>query len=105
MVEDCQTHMGVPNSEPKTPPLEMVNVPPDMSSRPSLLSRAYDISFRFTVYGFYSPVHLDAIISSLTLTANSAIALSISTNPILSAFLTTGTTNPLGVETATDKST
>lgn len=33
--------MGVPNRDPNTPPLLMVNVPPSMSSMASLLSRAY----------------------------------------------------------------
>ena len=33
--------MGVPMSEPKTPPLLIVKVPPAMSSIVSLLSRAY----------------------------------------------------------------
>lgn len=32
--------IGVPNTDPKTPPFEMVNVPPSMSSTASLLSRA-----------------------------------------------------------------
>jgi hypothetical protein len=32
--------IGVPMREPKTPPLEMVKVPPAMSSMVSLLSRA-----------------------------------------------------------------
>ena len=32
--------IGVESSEPKTPPLEIVNVPPLRSSMPSLLSRA-----------------------------------------------------------------
>lgn len=34
------TYIGVPKSEPKTPPLEMVNVPPAMSSKANLFSRA-----------------------------------------------------------------
>lgn len=40
MAEPGKLRIGVPNSEPKTPPLEMVNVPPDMSSIVNLLSRA-----------------------------------------------------------------
>ncbi len=33
--------MGVPNMEPNTPPLLIVNVPPSMSSTASVPSRAY----------------------------------------------------------------
>lgn len=35
-----KSYMGVPKSDPKTPPLLMVNVPPLRSSRVSLFSRA-----------------------------------------------------------------
>lgn len=38
--EEIETYIGVPKREPKTPPLEIVKVPPDISSRPSLLSLA-----------------------------------------------------------------
>ena len=44
------TDIGVPNSDPKTPPLEMVNVPPDISSISSLLSRAYEGTVSSDVY-------------------------------------------------------
>jgi hypothetical protein len=39
--KDDGAYIGVPKSEPKTPPLEMVNVPPAMSSKANLFSRAY----------------------------------------------------------------
>lgn len=98
---DCgRLMMGVPYSDPKTPPFElrapgrrvrqlsdevkceatyMVKVPPVMSSSVSLLSRAFF--------------------------PRSAIAFSISNMDMLSTFRTIGVTRPLGVATATDKST
>ena len=66
--------MGVESMEPKTPPLEMENVPPVISSMPSLPSLA------FAPY--------------------SAIFFSISAKLIWSAFLKMGTTKPLGEPTA-----
>lgn len=71
--------IGVPMREPKTPPFEMVKVPPLMSSRVNLFS--------------------------LALAPNSAIVRSISAKDILSTLRRTGTTREVGVETATEIST
>jgi len=68
--------MGVPIKEPKTPPLDMVNVPPAISSRDILFSRP--------------------------LLANTMRFFSNSAKLCDSQFLKTGTINPLGVATATD---
>ena len=66
--------IGVESIEPKTPPFVMVKVPPVISS--------------------------GVILPSLALIASLFISLSISARLILSAFLTTGTINPFGDETA-----
>src|SRR6187402_3679385 len=72
---DCGAFMiGVDNIEPNTPPLVMVNVPPVISSIVNLLSRA--------------------------LVAKATMAFSISARLMLSALRITGTTNPLGADTA-----
>ena len=70
--------MGVLIIEPKTPPLVIVNVPPVISSKLNLLSRAL-LAKRFTSF-------------------------SISSNDNFSALRITGTTNPLGALTAIDTS-
>ena len=66
--------MGVDKSDPNTPPLVMVKVPPLNSS--------------------------SVIFLSLAFVAHSFILASISARVISSAFLSTGTINPLGVLTA-----
>ena len=71
--------MGVELSDPYTPPLEMVNVPPVISSMVSLFSRARRAKF--------------------------LIFDSTSANDINSVFRSTGTTSPLSVPTATEIST
>ena len=70
--------MGVDSSDPNTPPLEIVNVPPIMSSMARLPSRARR--------------------------PNSAIWLSISANDSCSTPRRTGTTRPRGEPTATPMS-
>mmetsp|Transcript_24476 Transcript_24476/g.97102 ORF Transcript_24476/g.97102 Transcript_24476/m.97102 type:complete len:211 (+) Transcript_24476:1603-2235(+) len=70
--------MGVPMSEPKTPPLEMENVPPAMSS--------------------------SASVPSLAFFAYAAIDFSTSANDMVSALRRTGTTRPFGEATATETS-
>ena len=70
--------IGVDISEPNTPPLEMVKVPPVMSSMVS--------------------------VPSLARLPKSAIVFSISAKLKRSALRTTGTTRPLGAETATETS-
>ena len=70
--------IGVDSSEPKTPPFEIVNVPPLMSSTVSVPSLA------FLPY--------------------SAMVFSISAKLMRSALRTTGTTRPFGAETATETS-
>ena len=67
--------IGVESMEPKTPPLEMVNVPPVMSSTVIFPSRAF--------------------------TAKRPISCSIPAKLKVSAFRTTGTISPFGPETAT----
>lgn len=71
--------MGVDRSEPKTPPLEMVKVPPCISSMPSWPPRAR--------------------------VPKLVMVFSISAKPIFSHDRRTGTTRPVGVDTATDTST
>ena len=68
-------NIGVDSNDPKTPPLEIVNVPPCISAIES---------FPF-----------------LALSEKSRIDFSTSANFKLSASLITGTTRPLSVETAT----
>ena len=70
--------IGVESSEPNTPPLEMVNVPPLMSSMVSVPSRAF--------------------------APNSAIRPSIPANDIVSTLRRIGTTSPRGEPTATPMS-
>jgi len=70
--------IGVDNRLPNTPPLEMVKVPPFISSAVS--------------------------VPSLAFLPNAAIAASISANDMASALRTTGTTSPLGADTATETS-
>jgi len=70
--------IGVPINEPNTPPFEMVNVPPAMSS--------------------------GVIFPSLPLFPRSSKALSTSAKFRVSQFRMTGTSKPLGVATATDMS-
>ena len=71
--------MGVDISPPNTPPLEMVKVPPFMSSIVS--------------------------VPALARAPKSAMSFSICAKDLLSASRTTGTTRPLGAETATEMST
>uniref|UniRef100_A0A182JI61 Uncharacterized protein n=1 Tax=Anopheles atroparvus TaxID=41427 RepID=A0A182JI61_ANOAO len=71
--------IGVPSSDPNTPPFEMVKVPPSMSSTAS--------------------------VPFLALSANAAIDSSMSAKFIPSTFLNTGTTKPFGEATATEMST
>jgi len=71
--------MGVPIKDPNTPPFEIVNVPPAISSGVILL-----------FFPFYAK-----FISSLSISAKS----------IDSQFLNTGTKRPFGVATATEIST
>ena len=70
--------IGVESSEPNTPPLEMVNVPPLISSRDRVPSRAF--------------------------APNSAICASIPANDMASTFRRIGTTSPRGEPTATPTS-
>lgn len=71
--------IGVPINDPNTPPLLIVKVPPSISSIAIAPRRAF------------SP--------------NAASAISMSAKFLLSTFLRTGTTRPLGVATATEMST
>ena len=75
---EAMSQLGVDMSEPNTPPLEMVNVPPVMSAMVSC--------------------------PALARLPKSAIVFSISAKLSLSAFRMTGTTKPLGADTATDTS-
>ncbi len=87
--------IGVPISEPKTPPLLMVKVPPAMSSMVNLLSRAYSCQQQ-------------SCLSSnmlFTFLPRSEMACSMPIMSIDSAFRTTGVTRPFGVATATLMST
>ena len=75
-IPDCGGLMiGVDNIDPKTPPLEIVKVPPVMSST--------------------------VIFPSLARTAKRPISFSIPAKDNNSALRTTGTISPLGPETAT----
>lgn len=96
--------IGVPKSEPKTPPLEIVKVPPDMSSMVSFPSRAYQDEIE-TGEDALALVQSDMWARECTFLPTSAIACSISMRPIVSTLRTTGVTRPLGVETATERST
>jgi hypothetical protein len=79
-IADCGgLMMGVPIMEPKTPPLEMVKVPPAISS--------------------------SAIASARARFARSAIAASMPASDRPSTLRMTGTTSPRGEETATEMST
>ena len=73
--------IGVPIRLPNTPPLEMVNVPPTISS---------------VVILPYLPLSA----KSIRVCINIMITLSISAKLSFSQFLRTGTINPLGVATA-----
>lgn len=118
MPEPGRLRMGVPNREPKTPPLEMVKVPPVMSSRPSLLSRACErdkkggklrqaeCSFVSYTNSMYACKGISAATATpLTFLPRRAISFSMSRMLMLSALRTTGVTRPLSVETATERST
>jgi len=71
--------MGVPNNDPKTPPLEIVKVPPAISST--------------------------VILPSLPLLPSLINSFSTVAKDIFSVFLRTGTMRPVGVATATEIST
>jgi hypothetical protein len=88
--------MGVPYRLPKTPPLELRRARISENQRKSVYTHIVNV-----------PPAMSSIVSlpSLAFFPRAAISLSIPTKFMPSAFLTTGVTSPLGVATATLKST